>query len=41
MFSLNISEISNRPPVAIIEPEYWSKERMKDVINNIKLAQNQ
>ncbi len=27
----------NRPPVAIIEPEDWSKERMQEVINKIKI----
>jgi hypothetical protein len=33
--------MSNRPPVAIIEPEDWSKERMQEVIKNIKLDQPQ
>lgn len=34
-----VDRMSNRPPVAIIEPEDWSKERMQKVIN-IKLDQH-
>ncbi len=40
-FYAYVDRMSNRPPVAIIEPEDWSKERMQDVINNIKLDQHQ
>ena len=39
-FYAYVDRMSNRPPVAIIEPEDWSKERMQEVINNTKLDQH-
>jgi hypothetical protein len=40
-FYAYVDRMSNRPPIAIIEPENWSKERMQEVIKNIKLDQPQ
>lgn len=39
-FYAYVDRMSNRPPIAIIEPEDWSKERMQEVINNTKLDQH-
>lgn len=32
-FYAYIDRMSSRPPIAIIEPEDWSEERMQQVIN--------
>jgi hypothetical protein len=38
-FQIYVDRKAQQPPVAIIEPEEWSEERMKQVLDEIKQRQ--
>ena len=35
-FHAYVDRMQQRPPIAVIEPEEWSEERMRDILNEIK-----
>jgi hypothetical protein len=35
-FEAYLDKVHERPPIAVIEPEDWSEERMQQVLNEIK-----
>jgi hypothetical protein len=39
-FEAYLDKVHERPPIAIIEPEAWSEERMQQVLDEIKQRSN-
>ena len=35
-FHAYVDRMQQRPPIAVIEPEEWSEERMREILNEIK-----
>ena len=40
-FEAYLDKVHERPPIAVIEPEEWSEERMQEVLNLIKQRHEQ
>jgi len=40
-FEAYLDKVHERPPIAVIEPEEWSEERMQEVLNLIKQRDEQ
>jgi len=40
-FEAYLDKTHERPPIAVIEPEEWSEERMQEVLNLIKQRHEQ
>jgi hypothetical protein len=40
-FEAYLDKVHERPPIAVIEPEEWSEERMQAVLNLIKQRDEQ
>lgn len=40
-FEAYLNKVRDRPPIAVIEPEEWSEERMQEVLNLIKQRHEQ
>ena len=40
-FEAYLDKVHERPPIAVIEPEEWSEERMQQVLNLIKQRHKQ
>jgi hypothetical protein len=39
-FHAYVDRMQQRPPIAVIEPEEWSEERMREILNEIKHRSN-
>jgi hypothetical protein len=40
-FEAYLDKVHERPPIAVIEPEEWSEEKMQEVLNLIKQRDEQ
>ena len=40
-FEAYLDKVRQRPPIAVIEPEEWSEEKMQEVLNLIKRRNDQ